>query len=109
MSVRKNFVLGLFVIATVCTAAASTAQSSLELRGRLTDAISGQPVSNAIVRVPALGKYTLTNPDGRFALQGVARGINTIVVVNLGYVEATMRLDVQADGFHELSIEPKPI
>jgi hypothetical protein len=87
----------------------ASAQSGVSFRGRVIDASTGAPMNQAIVRVPVSGKYTLTNADGLFRIDGVPRGLQNVVVVNLGYGELSVRLNVQPDSVYTISISPQPI
>jgi hypothetical protein len=99
----------LLAVALMGCAQAADAQPAIDLRGRVIDSITGGPVANAIVRLPASGKYTLSHDDGFFVITGVAPGRHTVVVVQLGYAEMVQDLDVRSDAFHELRIAPQPI
>jgi hypothetical protein len=101
----------LFAIAILTHAVASdaTAQTTVELRGRVLDSITGAPVRDAVVRVPALQRYTLTGDDGVFRLDRVPTGRHGVVIVQLGYEERRAWIDVQPGAFHELRLAPQPI
>src|SRR5687768_12963702 len=99
---RTSVAAAILTLGLLAPAGFARAQTSVQLRGRVLDANTGAPVNQAIVRVPAVGKYTLTNPDGRFRIDGVGRGFQNIVVVNLGYGELSTRVNVQADSFYIL-------
>jgi hypothetical protein len=79
----------------------------VELRGRVVDRETGQPLPDAVVRVPGLGMYTLTDETGAFRVGGVPDSAQTVVVVQLGYGERTLRL--QPRGFHIIELTPQPI
>jgi hypothetical protein len=84
-------------------------QTTVELSGVVLDSITGQPIVNAIVRVPALQRYTLTDGSGGFRFSDVPAGVQTVVVVQLGYSETTLHLDVQSGTVHILRITPQPV
>jgi hypothetical protein len=89
--------------------ASTNAQTVVELRGRVIDSTTGQPVSQAIVRLPADRRYTLTSADGMFVLPDVPRGSTSIVVVHIAYGETTLRVDVQPDVIQVLRVAQQPI
>jgi hypothetical protein len=100
------------VLAIVCVLAGAAGEASgqaVELHGRVVDAESGRPLVDAVVRLPAVRKYTLTDEAGEFVLTDVPRGVQTLVVVQLGYGEQAVRVDVQAGAFHVVEVAPQPI
>ena len=106
---RGSGVCAVLLVGLLQSPATGAAQELLVLRGRVIDSISGQPVADAIVRLPGLQRYTLTTDAGLFRIDDVGRGVHTVVVIQLGYGEKTVRLDVQADTLHVIRIEPQPI
>jgi len=89
--------------------AAQQAAPVTDLVGAVVDARDGSPVAGAVVRVPAVNRYTLSGEDGRFTLRNVPRGEQAILVHRIGYRERTFRLTVQPGLLHLLEVEPEPI
>lgn len=71
-------------LALVATAAAGAAQA--QVSGRVTDAVSGAPVRNAVVDVPQWRKSTTTDSAGHFALTAIPDGRWIVRVRRIGYV-----------------------
>src|SRR5260370_20182663 len=53
------------------------------IRGRITDSTTRQPISGVTITVD--GRSTLTQPDGRFVIAGVASGAQTVRTRIIGY------------------------
>jgi len=70
---------------------------STMLRGRVTDSESHQPIGQAEVVVVGTNHHAYTDDDGRFVLEGVARGSYTLNVLRLGYAPLRLAL-VVAEG-----------
>lgn len=85
------------------------AADTVELRGRLMDAGSGEPLGNAVVRLPDLDRYTLSASDGRFSFPDVPAGSHDLVVSRIGYGEQTFSVDVQPGSDHVLELSSQPI
>jgi TonB-linked SusC/RagA family outer membrane protein len=67
------------------------------ITGRITSAETGAGLSGVQVLVEGTGQGTLTDPDGRYTIQGVAPGTYTVRVSLIGYGEAEQTVTV-ADG-----------
>ncbi len=64
------------------------------IAGRVTDAISGLPLSGAQVAIEATSLLTLTNGAGRYRLQGVPAGQRTVTIELIGYTGRRMQVTV---------------
>ena len=106
MSSLKTSMVGTLVAGALLVNANAHAQNA-SLRGRVIDGSTGAPVSQAIVRVPASNKYTLTTADGFFRIDGVARGFQGVIVINLGYAELNTRLNVHSDSVYTIARPPR--
>jgi hypothetical protein len=84
-------------------------QATWELRGRVVDSISGEALPGAIVRLPELRRYTLTNTAGYFHFRDVPAGSHDIAIVQLGYNDAQRRLPAGDAGLHVIAVAPRPI
>jgi hypothetical protein len=103
-----SFLAALAMLAASGGESNTTAQS-VELRGRVVDLASGAPLADAIVRLPLQRRYTLTNEAGEFRIADVPLGAQTVVVVQIGYGDRSLRIDVQPDGYHVIELEVQPI
>ncbi len=66
------------------------------IEGRVTDAVTGQPLNDASVSVVGTGFSALTNTAGRYSLSGVPAGEHTVKVVILGYATQEKQVTVTA-------------
>ncbi len=72
-------------------------QGPAELRGRVVDAQTGEPIAKALVRLPALERETRTAGDGTFCVPDLAVGEVAVVVSTVGYgfVQATVTVSAE--------------
>jgi len=68
------------------------------LRGRVVDAQTGEPLSRAVVLLPALHREASTEGDGTFTVADVPAGDVEIVVSTVGYGLVTTRVRAGADS-----------
>ena len=87
MSWRAVWAAALFV-----TPAALPAQAPAAVRGRVVDATSGVPVSDA--RIDLGSATATTGADGRFALNGLAAGGGMLVITAIGYRAVRIAIDL---------------
>ena len=71
------------------TAAAQAQQASVT--GRVTEAGSGTPISDAQVFIVGTNLGGLTNQDGRYLLRNVPTGTQQLRVIRVGYSEQKAR------------------
>ena len=88
MAMRRFFVAA--IIASMAPALAN-AQSAATFAGVVTDS-TNQPIANAEVTLPDLGKGTATNEQGAFVLRDIPAGSQRVLVRHVGYgpVEAQL-------------------
>jgi TonB-linked SusC/RagA family outer membrane protein len=77
--------------------AARRANTTGTIAGRLTDAESGAAVPAADVWLDGTRWRTISTPQGRFVLTGVAPGTYTLRVRRIGYAAASQSVTVAAD------------
>jgi len=66
------------------------------IEGRVTDAVTGQPLQDAAVFVEGTAFSALTNTAGRYSLSSVPAGEHTVRVVILGYATQEKQVTVTA-------------
>ncbi|HUF28033.1 MAG TPA: TonB-dependent receptor [Gemmatimonadaceae bacterium] len=72
------------------------------VRGVITDAVTGQPLAAAHVRIPELHREELSHEDGDFALFRVPAGRYTLSVQRIGY--AMESRSIQVIGGEEVTV-----
>jgi hypothetical protein len=92
--------------------AATDALHAQEVRGRVTDAASGNPVALAMVtlqRADSVHARVITNAEGRFSVPAPSAGTWTLRVERLGYMaHAEAPLEVEQATSHEFDIQLRP-
>ena len=92
--VRTAGMLALLAVAGPGAVIAPVPTGTIE--GRVTDAVTGQPLNDASVSVVGTGFSALTNTAGRYSLSGVPAGEHTVKVVILGYATQERQVTVTA-------------
>ncbi len=88
------------------SAAASNAQTTGTIAGRVVDGVSGDALAGAEIRLVELGRATLTGADGRFVLAGVPTGRYTVRVELLSYRTVSLEgVEIRAGRRTVLPIE----
>lgn len=96
---RTRIFVSLLAIATIACVApsAANAQATGTVTGTVTRAAPAVPVSGAVVEVVGTGLTTSTSPDGKFTLNRVPAGQQTLEVRFIGFVPRRSPI-VVADG-----------
>jgi TonB dependent receptor/Carboxypeptidase regulatory-like domain/TonB-dependent Receptor Plug Domain len=95
---RMHWHLSLTVI--LLTGPALAAQDPLPpvtLRGRVIDALSGEPIAKALVSIRTPKTDAITDSSGRFVLSGIPAGAAEIAVTTVGYGPARRTVQAGAD------------
>lgn len=92
----------------VSVPASSWAQTTGQIIGRVTDAVTRQAIPMAEVRVEGLELYVLTSERGEFILATVPSGEHRLVVDLLGYRTITATVQVRAGRTVPVRIELRP-
>ena len=71
---------------------ASAAAQTPTVTGIVTDSSTGQPVADALIRVPGTDLATHTDARGRFSLSGLTTLTATLSVIRLGYRPVTIAI-----------------
>ncbi|MCH6255802.1 TonB-dependent receptor [Puniceicoccaceae bacterium K14] len=70
--------------------------SAETLSGQVRDARNGNYISNAIIKIEALGRRTKTDREGRYTFRDIDPGSHTIEVFYLGYNEVSQLITLSA-------------
>jgi iron complex outermembrane recepter protein len=74
------------------------------IRGLLTEAEGGRPVSGALVRLQELGRTELSHGDGSFHFEQLRVGSYTVVVERIGYAVARVPVEIVSGRSTEVRI-----
>ena len=90
------------------------AQDTTIVRGFVTDASTGLPLSNATVAVDGTALSSQTDVEGLFELQGVPLGAVTLTALRMGYSPIQFTVDIDEGGLYQIAagqivLEPLPI
>jgi TonB-dependent starch-binding outer membrane protein SusC len=66
--------------------------------GRVTDRVSGQPVSDVRVQIVGTQRGALTRANGAYRIAGVPNGTYTVRASRIGYAAATASATVSGNG-----------
>ncbi len=91
----RGFIHGLLALIALTLAGASpiSAQTGA-ISGQITDAATGQPLLNALVKVEGSDLTTRSGRTGRYTLANVPAGEQSVTVDRLGHVSQTRRVTV---------------
>ncbi|MCY4399920.1 MAG: carboxypeptidase-like regulatory domain-containing protein [Gemmatimonadetes bacterium] len=79
------------------------------LTGRVVDALTGQPIVAAVIKVPELERFTQSNLDGRFDFAAFPPGTWQIVIEQLGYRTSQGTVTVSRGNGLEIQLQPDPV
>lgn len=100
-------------IAAICLASflllVNTAFSrppGFRVSGLVVDAVSGEPVAGAWVRLPEIRRQVTTNEQGYFAFEQVPAGHQVLEISAVGYSAWVEHLELQADLHEQIRLQP---
>jgi len=96
--------MGLWCLLSLVAPVPLTAQETGAIRGRVTDAATGQPVVDVRVTIAQTALGTTTLPTGQYALSGVPAGHHLLLVRRVGYAMARQEVDVTAGDTMEVNV-----
>ena len=91
-----------------------SAQDTTIVRGFVTDASTGLPLSNATVAVDGTALSSQADVEGLFELQGVPLGAVTLTALRMGYSPIQFTVDIDEGGLYQIAagqivLEPLPL
>ncbi|HEV2146655.1 MAG TPA: carboxypeptidase regulatory-like domain-containing protein [Longimicrobiaceae bacterium] len=85
------------------------APAMITVGGEVLDALTGAPVRDVVISIPALGRKVLTDAQGRFVLNGIRSGTQKWVVSGLGYARWEEEVEATENGaMFTVRILPRP-
>ena len=100
----------LVILSFIVSLGANTlvAQPMPVLRGTVSDAVTGEPLIAANIRILGTSKGTITNAQGKYTLS-VESGQHTLVFSYLAYQPETLRVILTGDTIRNIALQPSPI
>jgi hypothetical protein len=80
------------------------AQDRVRLEGRVTDATTGAPLAHAVVAIEGTLRLSETGPDGRYRLDSLPPGPQTVRVVLIGYAPLRRAVTLPTEGVVTLDL-----
>ncbi|MDR0572785.1 MAG: TonB-dependent receptor [Tannerella sp.] len=77
----------------------------VELRGRVTERLSGEPLASALIRVKDTSLSTLSDANGNYVLLFDRKGVYTIIVSYVGFWEENRKIDLRQNQTIDFLLE----
>lgn len=90
-------------------AAPAAAQGTSMVDGEILDALTGLPVSGALVQLPTLQRRTMSDSVGYFRFDDVPRGIQSVSAHQLGYLTMETMTEVGLGAIVTIDLIPSPV
>jgi len=87
----------LTVVLALFASEAFAAFRSFSVGGRIVSSEDGKPLAGAVVMVDGADNWAVSDREGEYLLNGVQAGSHRIIVRMLGFVDATVDIDVVSD------------
>ncbi len=100
--------LALFALAAIGVSSVA-AQSTGTVRGTVTRSGDSAPLAGVQVTVRGVGVATVTNANGKYLLQRLPAGSQTLVFRWLGYAPTEKTVNVSGESTVDASLDPKPV
>lgn len=110
MFLRNVRLRGLALLAFLAAGAGSAAaQGASTIRGSVTRAGDGAPLGGVMVSIRGTNLATVTGVNGRYMIQRVPSGAQTVVFRWLGYAPAERTVTISGDATVDITLEPKAV
>ncbi|GLC23880.1 SusC/RagA family TonB-linked outer membrane protein [Roseisolibacter agri] len=100
---------GLLLVAGVAGTAAAQAPQQATITGRVTDAVSGQPIVAAQLNVVGSNLGTQTNAAGQYTIRGVRPGPAEVRVLRVGFAEQKSSVTLTAGQTATLDFQMRTV
>ena len=106
----KKLHLFLVMIMTVCIVNPALAAKLAEIKGKIIDAKTNEPLSGAIIYISDLKATTISDSKGEFLIKNIpAKGKFLVEVRYVGYKTASQQVDLNTSQNLTFSLEPSVI
>lgn len=79
---------------------------TVSLYGKITEALSGQPIAGATINLPDVKKGAISNAEGEYMIRNLAAGNYWIEISSVGYQSISERITLMADLRLDFSLQP---
>lgn len=86
-----------------------TKECECQLKGKITDQDTKQPVAGAVIYLKETNRSTIADAQGNYRLEGLCQGRYTVVCRILGYKERQLTLDIKHTAQQDLSLDDDDI
>ena len=93
---RHLMALAVLLAALCIPLLSANAQTTGSVRGRVIDARSGRPVTDAAVTISGTSLGSVSNQAGDYVINGVPEGARSVVIRRIGYLRQTRSITVGA-------------
>jgi len=101
--------LGCGLLRAILEAAAPVAVERYDKAGRVGDAETNRPLSDAVVELPELGIRIVTDASGRFALAAIPEGSHVIRAARLGYEDLVGTVEIPGNPDFVMLMSPAEV
>ncbi|HYH80370.1 MAG TPA: carboxypeptidase-like regulatory domain-containing protein [Longimicrobium sp.] len=107
---RKSLVLSILcgTLLPLALTAQSTPPAGVEVRGRVVDAATGEPVSGALVELRDTDRRAVSDTAGGFVMRGVPTGTHPWTISRLGYAKWEETEQVEEGDEFTIALLPRP-
>ena len=113
MKLRLLLLIAFLAFSTIMNAQNNDCTHSIA--GNILDADTNEPVPYAVVKIDGVDKYTTTDTEGKFRIDGLCSEKNTLIISCIGYADSTQDHDHDSEihfyltqevtGLEEVTIE----
>ena len=109
MCVRRFARVFIFLVVATGIQTAVAAQTGVDVSGRLTNSLSGDPIPNATVQIDELNRQVISAADGTFSFPNVPPGTYHVSVHSQGYStrQTEVTVTVTAAPAMDFQIDPE--
>lgn len=93
----KTVLIAVAVLMVCHIESAESQNNHFQINGVLLDSTDSNPIEMAVVSIPNLGIWSITDKEGRFSFENVPQGVHTFNFRLLGYQEINISRSVTAD------------
>ncbi len=97
------------IVVFIITVTADLYSGVITVEGQIVDSESGNPVDNAVIRIPSAKKTIITDADGFFTIDSISPGEYHVNFSRLGYKSFQKHCIISADSLCGMAIKMTPM